>query len=98
MSQLKSGKNNPRYGANVSEETRRRISKAKKGKQVAHNKGVPMSEEQKQKLRKAMLGRKVDPEVLARRIKSQTGKKRTPEQRAKISEALKVYHQTKGTT
>ena len=98
MSQLKSGKNNPRYGANVSEETRRRISNAKKGKQVAHNKGVPMSEEQKQKLRKAMLGRKVDPEVLARRIKSQTGKKRTPEQRAKISEALKVYHQTKGTT
>ena len=95
MSQLKSGKNNPRYGANVSEETRRRISEAKKGKQVAHNKGVPMSEEQKQKLREAMSGRKVDPEVLARRIKSQTGKKRTPEQRAKIAAALKAYHANK---
>ena len=98
MSQLKSGSGNGRFGKEVSEETRRRISEAKKGKQVAHNKGKSMSEEQKQKLREAMLGRKVDPEVLARRIKSQTGKKRTPEQRAKISEALKAYHQTKGTT
>jgi len=95
MSQRKSGKNNPRYGANVSEETRRKISEAKKGKQVAHNKGKPMSEEQKQKLREAMLGRKVDPEVLARRVKSQTGKKRTPEQRAKIAAALKAYHANK---
>jgi len=76
MSKLKSGSGNGRFGKEVSEETRRRISEAKKGKQVAHNKGVPMSEEQKLKLREAMLGRKVDPEVLARRIKSQTGQKR----------------------
>jgi hypothetical protein len=96
MSQLKSGSGNGRFGKEVSEETRRRISEAKKGKQIAHNKGKPMSEEQKQKLREAMLGRKVDPEVLARRIKSQTGKKRTPEQRAKIAAALRAYHQTKG--
>jgi hypothetical protein len=96
MSQLKSGSGNGRFGKEVSEETRRRISEAKKGKQIAHNKGKPMSEEQKQKLREAMLGRKVDPEVLARRVKSQTGKKRTPEQRAKIAAALKAYHQQKG--
>jgi uncharacterized protein YdcH (DUF465 family) len=76
MSTLKSGSNNPRYGAEVSEETRRKISEAKKGKQVAHNKGVPMSEEQKQKLRDKMKGRKVDPEVLARRVAAQTGLKR----------------------
>jgi hypothetical protein len=76
MSALKSGEGNGRYGKEVSEETRRRISEAKKGKQVAHNKGVPMSEEQKQKLREQMVGRKVDPEVLARRIASQTGQKR----------------------
>lgn len=76
MSKLKSGKNNARYGAEVSEETRRRISEAKKGKQIAHNKGVPMSEEQKQKLRNAMIGRKVDPEVIARRVAKQTGQKR----------------------
>jgi hypothetical protein len=96
MSRLKSGTGNGRYGKEVTEETRRRISDAKKGKQVAHNKGKPMSAEQKQKLRDAMSGRKVDPEVLARRIKSQTGQKRTPEQRAKISAALRAYHQQKG--
>lgn len=76
MSKIKSGAGNGRYGKEVSEETRRRISEAKKGKQIAHNKGVPMSEEQKQKLRDKMVGRKVDPEVLARRIASQTGQKR----------------------
>jgi hypothetical protein len=75
MSKIKSGKGNARYGAEVSEETRRKISKANKGKSAA-NKGIPMSEEQKQKLREQMVGRKVDPEVLARRIASQTGQKR----------------------
>jgi len=75
-SEANRGSNNPRYGKEVSEETRRRISEAKKGKQVAHNKGVPMSEEQKQKLSEKMKGRKVDPEVLARRVASQTGLKR----------------------
>lgn len=76
MSQLKSGAGNGRFGKEVSEETRRRISEAKKGKQVAHNKGVPMSEEQKQKLREAMSGRKVDPEVISRRAEKQRGQKR----------------------
>jgi hypothetical protein len=51
MSKLKSGEGNARYGVEVSDETRRKISDAKKGKQIAHNKGVPMSEEQKAILR-----------------------------------------------
>lgn len=76
MSKLKSGPGNGRYGKEVSEQTRQRISDAKKGKQVAHNKGIPMSEEQKQKLRDKMLGRKVDPDVVARRVAKQTGQKR----------------------
>jgi hypothetical protein len=46
MSKLKSGVNNPRYGIVVSEETCKRISKAKKGK-PAPNKGTAMTEEQK---------------------------------------------------
>jgi hypothetical protein len=75
MSKLKSGPNNPMYGKGCTEERARKISEATKGR-VPPNKGVPMSEEQKQKLREAMQGRKVDPEVLARRIKSQTGQKR----------------------
>jgi hypothetical protein len=94
MSKLKSGPNNPMYGKGCTEERARKISEANKGRKAA-NKGIPMSEEQKQKLRQAMLGRKVDPEVLARRIKSQTGKKRTPEQRAKIAAALRAYHANK---
>ena len=76
MSKLKSGKLNGRYGKEVTNETRRKISEAKKGKQVAHNKGVPMTEEQKQKLSEKMKGRKVNPEVLARRVAAQTGLKR----------------------
>jgi hypothetical protein len=51
MSKIKSGEGNARYGVEVSDETRQRISEAKKGKQIAHNKGVPMSEEQKAILR-----------------------------------------------
>jgi hypothetical protein len=77
MSKIKSGKGNARYGVEVSEETRRRISEAKKGKQVAHNKGVPMSEEQKAKIRaaKAANPTKMSAESIARRsekIKGQT--------------------------
>jgi ribosomal protein L37AE/L43A len=76
MSKLKTGAGNGRYGKEVSELTRQRISDAKKGKQVAHNKGVPMTEAQKQKLRDKMLGRKVDTDVVARRVAKQTGQKR----------------------
>lgn len=78
MSTLKSGKNNPRYGANVSEETRRRISEAKKGKQVAHNKGVPMSDEQKAKIRatKAANPTKMSADAIARRSEKIRGQKR----------------------
>ena len=58
MSTLKSGSGNGRYGKEVSVETRRRISEAKKGKQVAHNKGKPMSEEQKAKIRATLAAKK----------------------------------------
>ena len=75
MSKLKSGPNNPMYGKGCTPERAAKIGAANKGK-VPANKGVPMSEEQKQKLRERMVGRKVDPEVLARRIASQTGQKR----------------------
>lgn len=71
----------------LKEEFSRIHSQTMKGRQ-AHNKGNPMSEEQKQKLRDKMLGRKVDPEVLAKRIISQTGLKRTQETKDKIAAAL----------
>jgi hypothetical protein len=94
MSKLKSGEGNGRYGLEVSEDTRRKIGDANRGR-IAHNKGVPMTEEQKQKLRDKMLGRKVDPEVIARRVKSQTGKTRTPEQRERIAEGIRKHHANK---
>lgn len=50
MSKLKSGKNNGRYGLEVTQQTRKLISEANKGKAPA-NKGKPMSEEQKAKIR-----------------------------------------------
>ena len=75
MSKLKSGPNNPMYGKGCTKERARKISEANKGRN-APNKGVPMSAEQKQKLSERMIGRKVDPEVLARRVASQTGLKR----------------------
>jgi hypothetical protein len=75
MSKLKSGSNNPMYGKGCTEERARKISEANKGRK-APNKGVPMSLDQKQKLREAMLGRKIDPEVVARRAEKQRGQKR----------------------
>lgn len=67
MSEVKSGEGNGMYGKKHSAETLAKISAAKKG-QVTHQKGKPRTDEQKQKQREKMLGRKVDSEVLARRI------------------------------
>ena len=93
MSKLKSGENNPMYGKGCTAERAANISAAKKGKPAA-NKGVPMSEEQKAKIRatKAAKPYKWDPEALAKRVQSQTGAKRSPETKAKIAAALKAYH------
>jgi hypothetical protein len=93
MSKLKSGVNNPMYGKGCTPERAANISAANKGK-PAHNKGVPMSEEQKAKIRatKAAKPYKWDPEALAKRVQSQTGAKRSPETKAKIAAALKAYH------
>jgi len=57
MSAAKSGVNNPRYNADVLEETRRKIGAANKGK-VPINKGKPMSEEQKAKIRATIAAKK----------------------------------------
>lgn len=52
------GKDNPSYGIRRTEEQKRRISESRKGI-PAYNKGVPMSEEQKEKLKEAWKHRKV---------------------------------------
>jgi hypothetical protein len=58
MSKIKSGEGNAMYGKPCSKERAANISKAKKGK-PAKNKDVPMTEEQKQKIRETKEKNKV---------------------------------------
>jgi len=57
MSKIKSGKGNGMYGRKHSEETLAKIRAGRKG-QPAHNKGKPMSEEQKEKIRETLRRKK----------------------------------------
>jgi hypothetical protein len=77
MSKLKSGPNNPMYGKGCTEERARKIGEANKGK-IPINKGVPMSEEQKAKIRETKLANptKMSPEAIARRSEKIRGQKR----------------------
>lgn len=77
MSKLKSGKNNPMYGKGCTPERAAKIGAANKGK-TPINKGVPMSDEQKAKIRatKAANPTKMSAESIARRVAKQTGQKR----------------------
>ena len=57
MSKLKSGVNNPMYGKGCSKERARKIGEANKGRTPV-NKGKPMSEEQKAKIRATIAAKK----------------------------------------
>lgn len=56
---------------------------------LAHNKGVPATEEQKEKNRKSALGKKMSPESIAKGVAKRIGQKRTEEQKENISKSLK---------
>ena len=60
---LLSGEKNPMFGKHHSEETKQKIGGVHKGK-PAHNKGKPMSEKQKKKLREANTNGKLSKRVL----------------------------------
>ena len=77
MSQLKSGEGNGRYGMPVSEETRRKIGEANRGKTPV-NKGVAMTEEQKAKISAARKANpvKLSAETIAKRSEKIRGQKR----------------------
>jgi hypothetical protein len=79
----------------ISDDTRRKMGLGRLGK-TPYNKGVPMSIEQKEKLRQANLGKKIPPEQLAKMRatmeKNGTVRKpgtwsQTPEAKAKLSAA-----------
>ena len=69
------------YGNHHSEETKAKISD--------YHKETHLAEETKQKISEALKGRKQDVVTIQKRIKANTGKKRTEEQRKRISESLK---------
>ena len=70
-----SGENNGMFNKKHTLETKRKISEAKQGS-TPWNVGIPISEEQRAKQSAAMRGRKMDPEVVARRAAAQRGAKR----------------------
>ena len=76
-SEAHKGEKNGRYGKEVLSDTRRKIGEANKGK-IPVNKGVPMSEEQKDKIRatKAANPTKRSPEAIAKTVAKQRGQKR----------------------
>ena len=77
MSTLKSGSNNPMYGKGCTPERAAKIGAANKGK-IPVNKGVPMTEEQKAKIRatKAANPTKRSAEAIAKTVAKQKGQKR----------------------
>jgi hypothetical protein len=77
MSRIKTGAGNGMYGKGCTAERAARIGAANKGK-VPINKGTPMSEEQKAKIRatKAANPTKMSAESIAQRTAKQTGQKR----------------------
>ena len=54
----------------------------------AHNKGVPMAAEQKEKIKKTATGKVMSPESIAKGVAKRTGQKRTAAQKEKISRSL----------
>lgn len=85
-------------GWNPSDETRKKMSEAKKGKPISESlrkaltgrKGKPLSEKQKAALLAANIGRVVSEETKRKQSESHKGKKLSEEQKKKISESGKI--------
>lgn len=73
----------------MTEEVKRKISKANKGRKVSQDVKNRISKSHKGKTKEYLKGKKQTPEHIAMRSKKNTGKKRTQEQKDKISKALK---------
>lgn len=95
------GSNNPMYGKQHSEKTKRKISEANKAKGHMIGDNNPMRKvewtaERKERMRQVRAKRgPVTAEQIEKTAAKNRGKKRTPEQRAKIAAALRKYHANK---
>lgn len=83
-----SGLNNPMFGRVHSEESRKKMSEALKGKKRKPYYGRPVSEETRKKMSESRKGIVNSRESIEKNRIANTGKKRTPEQKAKIGKAL----------
>ena len=90
-----SGKNNHFYGKHHTDETKEKLSKALKGREI-WNRGIPTSDETKEKLSKALKGREIwnrgklgiySEESKLKMSKAKLGKKASNETKAKMSES-----------
>jgi group I intron endonuclease len=85
-------------GRIFSEDHKRNLSKAHEG-QVSWNKGIPMSDQTKEKSRQKKLGKKLSEETKKKMSESRMGMKRSPhsqEAKEKISQSLHKYFEKLG--
>lgn len=75
-------------GNKLSEETKKKISNSTKGR-IPWNKGIPRTEETKEKLRQKNIGRKHTEETKRKLSEKNKGRKHTEEEKKKISKAKK---------
>ena len=78
-------------GRKTSDETKHKISEAKKGKGI----GKKLSNETKRKLSEAHKGQRISEETKRKIAESKKGKKRSEETKHKIAEAIKLYWERK---
>lgn len=86
-----SGEKHPMYGKHHTKESRRKMSESTKG-QVPYNKGKQLSDEHREKIRQASIGRKQNrtPEWNRKIGESQLGKKLKQETKERIAKAKSV--------
>ena len=100
------GEDNPMYGKHHSEETKKKISEANKGRKVSEEtreklskagKGRKVSEEHKKRISKANKDRKHNEEERKKQSEAQKGRKVSEETREKLSKAGKGKHHSEET-
>lgn len=88
MSLAHSGNKHHLFGKHHSEETRQKLSNARKGRKFQ-----PHSQETREKISKSNMGKKMSPKAREALLKSHLGKSHSPEHSKKMSESMKLIWQ-----